>query len=162
MRERIWYEMIDSRYKVEYLVLHTDKLEKTNKSIDNILTLTSLAGIGGWFKFAEHNVLWASLLLLLTGFRLMKSKFLTTEQEISTLKSVYEFHVDHSRKLENLWLKYNSSKVNDDDAEIQFEKLRDEERMMSKIHKHGKIHEKDSISAKAKANTDDYIKKISN
>lgn len=162
MCDRIWYELVDAKYRQEYLILHIDKLERRNKGIDNFLMLSTFAGIFGWYKFAEYNVFWASLLAILTGFRLMKTKFLTPDQEINTLKAVYEFYVDHVRKLENLWIKYYNNKINEEDAEIQFEKLRDEERLMTKINKHNKVHGEEPIKSIAKNQTDAYLSKISN
>jgi hypothetical protein len=161
IRERIWYDLIDTKYKQEYLILYYEKIENQNKVIDNMLMLITFAGIFGWYKFAEYNVFWAFLLALLNGFRIMKTKFLVPDQEISNLKAVYEFYVDHSRKLENLWLNHNSYRIDEHKAEELFEKYRDEERLASKMYKHGKVKEQKSLVSKARASTERYLTKIS-
>jgi hypothetical protein len=160
MRNRIWFELVDSRYYLEYLGLHIKKLETSNKWIDNTFTLLSFGGIAGWFKVADYSVLWASLLSVVSGARLMKSKFMTSESEISTLKSVNEFYIDYTRKVEILWIQYENRKINDDEAEVNFEKLRDEERLMMKINKHSKIERKEPIKSKAVECVDEYLKRI--
>ena len=53
------------------------------------------------------------------------------DQEISNLKAVYEFYVDHCRKLENLWLNHNNYRLDEHTAEELFEKYRDEERVIT-------------------------------
>jgi hypothetical protein len=160
MRNRIWFELVDSRYYLEYLGFHIKKLETSNKWIDNTFTLLSFGGIAGWFKVADYSVLWASLLSVVSGARLMKSKFMTSESEISTLKSVNEFYIDHTRKLEVLWIQYENSKLTDDNADASFEKLRDDERLMMKINKHNKIERKEPIMSKAVKCVNEYLKRI--
>lgn len=160
MRERIWYDLIDAIYRLQYLCLHIDKIEKRTRMTDNILLLTTFGGIFGWYKFSEHSVFWASLLGLLTGFRIMKNKFLMTDQEINTLKAIYEFHVDHVRKLETLWIKYHNNRISEEDAEVDFEKLRDEERLTTKINKHSRINEVEPLKSVARKQADAHISKI--
>ena len=160
MRNRIWYEFIDSYYYIQYLGLEIKKLELQNKWVDNISMLLSFGSIAGWYKYADYHVIWASLLTILNGAKLMKSKLMTSESEISTLKSVLEFYIDQARKLENLWIQYNKDGSNDDEVELIFEKLRDEERLMMKINKHGKIEGKEPIKSKAAELANQYFSRI--
>jgi hypothetical protein len=160
MRNRIWFELVDSRYYLEYLGLHIKKLETFNKWIDNTFAILSIGGIAGWYKVADYSAYWASLLGFISGARLLKSKFMTSESEISTLKSVNEFYIDHTRKLEILWIQYENRKINDNEADVYFEKLRDEERLMMKINKHSKIERKEPVKSKAVKCVDEYLKRL--
>ncbi len=158
MCDRIWYAIIDSKYKQEYLVIHIDQLEKLTKNVDNILLLTTIGGILGWYNFAQFNIIWASILSLLTGFRIMKTRFLISEQEIANLKAEYEFYVDHTLKLERLWIDCYNNRLDSTKASNMFENLRDEERLSSRIHKHGVVTEKQYIVARARYETDAFLR----
>lgn len=162
MSDRIWYALVDSKYKQEYLVIHNDKIERLSKNIDNFLLVTNIGGILGWYNFVQYNLFWASFLFLLTGFRIMKTRFLISEQELSNLKAEYEFYVDYTLKLERLWIDCYNNRIDFTNASCEFEKLRDEERLASKIYKHGVLKEKQNIEAKARFETDAYLKILTN
>lgn len=156
---RVWNELVEYKFYLEYLAIHINKLEKQNKWIDNISILLSFGSIAGWYKFADKSMIWASILLIVNGMRLMKSKLMTPESEISTLKAVYEFYIDHFRNIEKLWFNIYNKKMNENDVEFALEKLRDEERLMTKMNKHNKIETNLSIEAKAREITDNFLKK---
>ena len=118
MRDRIWDELAQSKFHLDYLCLYVKKLIKQNKRIDNAVLFTSLLGIFGWYNLGKYSIIWSFLLAAIAIFRMMKSKFFPTEQEISTLNSVCEFYIDHVRKLEILWLNYERGKYTDDEAEF--------------------------------------------
>ena len=168
MYKRLWDELVNTRFYLEYLGIHINQLDKRNKWIDNISLLTSIGSIAGWYKWADKSTIFgantstifASILMLLNGAKLMKSKFLISDSEIMSLKAAYEFYIDHVRKLEDLWLDHYNNKIDDEQAKKKFEILRDEERMMMKITKHSKVEPKKAYSKKAKQITDDYLNNI--
>lgn len=139
IRNRIWYELGSSRFYLEYLALHIRKVENQNKLIDNITMLLSFGGIAGWYKYADYSVFWSSLLIIVNGARLMKSKFQVADSEISALKSSLEFYIDNVRELENVWYNLNEKKITEQQAIEKFEKCREGERLMMKINKHSVI-----------------------
>jgi hypothetical protein len=162
MRVRIWDELAQSKFHLDYLCLYVKKLIKQNKMVDNVVLFTSLIGIFSWYKLADLAIFWSLLLAGIAIFRMMKSKFFPTEQEISTLNSVCEFYIDHVRKLETLWLNYEKGKCSDDESETQFEKLRDEERIMTKINKHDVLEPEEPIDSKAREITIAYLNRFNN
>lgn len=160
MRERIWDELAQSKFHLDYLCLYVKKLSRQNKFVDNVVLFSSLIGIFSWYKLGEYSIFWSLLLAGISIFRMMKSKFFPTEQEISTLNSVCDFYIDHVRKLENLWLNYESGKCSDIDVEAQFEKLRDEERIMMKINKHEALEAEEPIDSKAREITIQFLNRF--
>lgn len=162
MRDRIWYELAQSKFHLDYLCLHVKKLVKQNKKVDNVVLFTSLIGIFSWYKLGDYSVFWSLLLAGIAIFRMMKSKFFPTEQEISTLNSVSEFYIDHVRKLETLWRNYEKGKFTDEEAEAQFDKLRDEERLMMKINKHETLEAEEPLYTKAREITIEYLNSFNN
>ena len=162
MRERIWDELAQSKFHLDYLCLYVKRLIKQNKLIDNLVLFTSLIGIFGWYKLADLAIFWSLLLGGIAIFRMMKSKIFPTEQEISTLNSVCEFYIDQVRKLETLWISYERGKYTDDEAEVQFEKLRDEERLMMKINKHETVEGVEPMYSNAREITIQYLNRYNN
>lgn len=67
MRDRIWRDLRNSRFYLEYLGLHIQAAKKKNKNLETWLLLSALGSIGGWYKFAELSILWSVILLLITG-----------------------------------------------------------------------------------------------
>jgi hypothetical protein len=83
-----------------------------------------------------------------------------SEEEIFTWQNVYNFYIDHYKELEKLWYKYEKNKISDTQAEKTYDALNDEERIMIKINKHGKIYPKEPIASKAEDFTIQYLKQF--
>jgi hypothetical protein len=149
MYERLWYELVGKLFQKFYLLVQIKKIETQNKWIENGLLLTSFASIGGIFKYVECSILFGWILLFINGFRLIKSKFMVSDSELSALKSSLEFYIDHTRKLEKLWREVKKEKIDDDEAESQLDALKDDERVMMKINKHEMLERKEPMNSKA-------------
>lgn len=160
MRDRIWRDLRNSRFYLEYLGLHIQAAKKKNKNIETLLLLSALGSIGGWYKFAEFSILWSVILLLITGIRILKSRFTVSEEEIATWQNVYNFYIDHYKELENLWYKYENNRINETQAEKIYDTFNTEERLMIKINKHSKIYPKEPIASKAEEFTVKYLKQF--
>lgn len=161
IRDRIWYDLVNTHFYMEYLGLHIDNLDKTNRWIDNISMLLSFGSIAGWYKYADNSIFFASILILINGARLMKSKFMTPDSEISALKAAFEFYIDQCRSLENLWYDLKLNRITEEQAYDKFEKFRDSERLMMKINKHNKVIGKEPIQSNADQLTRNYLTKLS-
>lgn len=149
MYERLWYELVEKLFQKFYLLVQIKKIETQNKWIENGLLLTSFASIGGIFKYVEFSILFGWILLFINGFRLIKSKFMVSDSELSALKSSLEFYIDHTRKLEKLWREVKKEKIDDEEAERQLDALKDDERVMMKINKHEILERKEPMNSKA-------------
>ncbi|MBK8080196.1 MAG: hypothetical protein IPK25_07910 [Saprospiraceae bacterium] len=69
MRERIWRDLTNSRYYVEYLGLHIQASKKYNKNIETWLLITSILSLTGLTKFADYSLFWSIPLWVITAVR---------------------------------------------------------------------------------------------
>ena len=162
MYERLWYELVGKVSQKFYLAILIKRLECQNKWIENILLLFSIVSSIGIFKWADCSKFFGGIILLITAFRLVKSRFMVSDSEMSAYKSSLEFYIDHTRKLEKLWREVKKEKINDDEAETQLDALKDEERVMMKINKHEMLEREEPMNSKSRELTDDYINILKN
>ncbi len=160
MRERIWRDLRNSRFYLEYLGLHIQVAKKKNKNLETWLLISAIVSLTGLVKFAEYSLFWSIPLWIITAVRMLKSRFTVSEEEIATWRSVYNFYLDHYKELEKLWYKYDKDKISEAQAEKLFDTLNDEEKLMIKINKHDKIQRKEPMGTKADEITIDYLKHL--
>lgn len=160
MRERIWRDLTNSRYYVEYLGLHIQASKKYNKNIETWLLITSILSLTGLTKFADYSLFWSIPLWVITALRMLKSRFTISDDDIATWRSVLNFYTEHYKALENLWYKFENGKISEAQAEKYFENINNDERLMMRIHKHDKIQRKEPIGSKADKLTNDYLQNL--
>ncbi|MGB0862602.1 MAG: hypothetical protein ACPGXZ_06765, partial [Saprospiraceae bacterium] len=106
--DRIWNDLTNSVFYIEYLNLVIKKHSNFNRKIEIVLLTTSLISVGGWNKFAEYNILWTLLLLTVAAIRILKPRLLISEEELSSLKRVRNFYTEHYRDFETFWYQYRT------------------------------------------------------
>ncbi len=149
MKNRIWRDLGNTIFYIEYLSLYINRVKRQNKIIETVFLTTALIGIAGWNKYAEYNILWSILLFAVTATRILKSKFMVSEAEIATFQSLKSFYLDHVRDLDNLWFRYREKKISEKQAEKVFNQLNEQERLIIKVEKHDKLFGKEPMQTKA-------------
>ncbi|MFT4760273.1 MAG: hypothetical protein ACI9XO_004880 [Paraglaciecola sp.] len=159
MRDRIWNDLRNSIFYIEYLSLLIKKEKSKNKLIEFILLTTSIFGIAGWHKWVEHSIIWTILLSLVITVRILKPKITTSAENIASYQALKTFYLDHYRDLENLWYKFENEKISERQAEKVFDKLNEAERIIIKIEKHDKLFGKEPFHSKAEDFAAEKLKK---
>lgn len=160
MRERIWYKLVDCLYASHYLGAYSKRWLFIIKVVDVLLLITSLGSIAGWYKFAEHHVIWATILVLIQGIRLTKNQLLPSEKILSAIESTRLFYVEKAVELENLWYKYYNKKLTDDEVEGIYSLIVKEEITMQKINKFEKLKRKSPFDELADEETRLYLQRL--
>jgi len=149
MKDRTWRQICNTVFYIQFLGLYINRKKQINRSIEIVLLLMALFSIAGWNRFAEYHVVWTLILLAVAGVRILKPMLMTSEKEIITLESVRDFYIDKSKDYENLFYKYRQNKISPKQADKEFDRLNEEERLMIKIQKHDQIFGSKKMRQKA-------------
>jgi len=162
IRSRVWNDLHNTTFYIEYLSLHIESIKRYNRKIEIAFLASTVFSIIGNYQFSNWKILWTILLSVIVLLRIMKPKLIKSEREVFALEKLKEFYIDHLRDLDNLWYKIYNKKILETSAELEFDKLNEEERLIIKIEKHQKLPENKVIEDRAEEITLLKLKKYLN
>ena len=160
MRNRIWHELGQTRYYVEFLSLYIAQTAKLNGRIKVFTAIFVIGSIIGWYRFDELKILWAILLVLIQLFILFKDFFLVSESQVSRLRTVLRFYNRHCRDLESLWFDFHEERITDDQARKKLNLLIKKELDMQELENHDRISGTKKQKNRADVATREYLDRI--
>ena len=107
MRNRIWNELGQSQYYLEFLKRYIAHAQRWNGIVKVLTAIITFGSIAGWYRFSDLSIVWAVLIVLVQLFNLFKDFFLVSDSELSMLCAVLNFYNRHCRDLENLWFDFH-------------------------------------------------------
>ena len=160
MRSRIWHELGQTRFYVEFLSLYIAQTEKLNGRIKVFTAIFVIGSIIGWYRYDDLKILWAILLVLIQLFILFKDFFLVSESQISKLRTVSRFYNRHCRDLENLWFDFHEERITEDQARRKLNALIKKELDMQELENHDRISGTKKQKSRADVATREYLGRI--
>ena len=162
MRDKIWYELMQLRFNLEYIALHV-KLQRNLKIRIPVIfiIITLLSGILGLCKpsWSLPAVIVCFLSAWLEIIKLIWKDCLASDHMIYAAEKVYRIYYGLYNKMEKVWLDYEAQKINDDTASFLYSQYKQEveEKMQEIDEVHFELFDH-SIKKKADANVKFYAK----
>lgn len=137
MRQKIWYELMQIRFNLEYLALH-GKLQRNLKIYIPIIFIIIALGAGLLGLLKSSWSLPAIVFCFLSAFfeiiKLIWKDCIASDHMLCVAEEIHRFYNALSIKMEELWLNYESQKINEDTASrLYFQYKKDEQRKRRKI-----------------------------
>jgi hypothetical protein len=98
-----------------------------------ITLLFSSAGIMGWQFWKEIPLIACGIISLIQLMRLIQPHFIPNEKQLDKLDNVTDFYFDYCNKLERLWFDYENERITEEEAQLEFYKIKDSERDINKV-----------------------------
>lgn len=159
IRNRIWSDLSNTVFYLEYLSLLIESRKRNFLFLDSFLLLISILSMIGWFQFAKAKLVWSMLLSIVMIFKFLISNKLKEHYQTSQIKAMKTFYLDHFRDLETLWYKLEYSKISEEKAEKEFERIYNSEKIAIKLNKHDKVFGKEPFHEKAEILSTQILKK---
>ena len=160
MRNRIWNELGESQYYLEFLKRYIARAQRWNGIVKALTTIITFGSIAGWYRFSDLSIVWAVLIVLVQLFNLFKDFFLVSESELSTLRAVLNFYNRHCRDLENLWFDFHDERITDEQTRKRLGTLIKKELDMLELEKHDLLTGTKKQKGNADVATREYLAKI--
>jgi hypothetical protein len=162
MRERLWNELTQCKHHHIYCVL----LIAYQRRLLNIFNITVLAfssaGIMGWTIWKEVPLIACIIVATISLLKLLSPHIVPSEKQIDKLDRVTDFYFDYYNKMEQLWLNHYNYRLNDEEAQKQFYKLKDSERAINKVVNEIVKRTNKSILKKTDLEANNYFKRTFN
>lgn len=134
MRNRIWKNLYNIKFKALYTCECSIKAEWYSRLYSLFLALSSAASIATWAVWKQIPSAWATIIAVSQILHVAKPYFPFIKNDKVFLEMSYEFESLYL-EFEKLWYSFEDGKINHDEAEELFYRLRDKEFMIEKTHK---------------------------
>lgn len=143
MTDKIWYEMVHTKFGDNYLANYINR-QKTIRKWFKIFTLVfSTSGILGWTIWEYAPIIACGLIAVMQIVTLIENQIILSDQDIENISGLRNKYIYYFNKLEKLWTELQNKKINEHTASEQFYKLRqigaDIEATDNKLHINGQI-----------------------
>lgn len=148
MRDRIWNNLYNIKFKSLYTCECSKKAERYGRLYSLFIALTSAGSIATWTAWEKIPAVWAVIIAVSQVLHVAKPYFPFIKNDKEFLEMSYEFESLYI-EFEKLWYSLEDGKITSDEADQKFYKLRDKETSIEKSHK---VHCPDSTKWKEKIN----------
>jgi hypothetical protein len=132
MRERIWYELTQSKHNNLYCVYLLSYLRQVLNIFNIIILAFSAGGIMGWAVWKEFPLASCIIIATISLLRLLQPHLIPSDKQIDKLDQVADFYFDYFNNLEQLWLDYYNSRITEKEAQTKFYKIKNSEKTINK------------------------------
>lgn len=133
MRERIWAEMVDSKYKIIYLGFHLAKQRANNKYFNIFILVFSTSGVLGWTWLKELPFITSIIVMIMSIIKLIGTELIPNDNTFKKIEKAIDSYCDYFNKLENLWYEFDRDTINETKAQKKFYLIMNDEKDITKI-----------------------------
>ena len=155
MRERLWYELAQTKHNHLYCVKLIGYRRRLLNYFNIAILVFSTSGVMGWSIWKDIPIVACCIVAVISILKLVSPQIIPSDKQIDKLDAVTDFYFDYFNKLEILWLDHYNKRLTDEDAQQKFYKLKNTERETNKITNeivkstNKKIYKKVDVEARA-------------
>lgn len=162
MRSRLWSEMTQARYSVEYVSLYADIQRQWLRYFNIGMLVFSTGGVMGWKVWDTVPVISCAIIAGVSLLRLIQPHLIVTDKMLNQLDRTKSFYTAYYNDLEKLWFDYEAGRVTEEQALKAFYKIKDGEKEIGSQISEALRSEPKSVVNKAKKLCDDFFKQAFN
>ncbi len=157
IRDRIWTNLVNSKFKCIYIGYLLNDFQKTSFAINIFLTILSLTSVSAWVIWNIVPWLW-SILIATSNILLAIKPLLAYDKRIKELAERLTVLEEVQFEYEKLWYQYETNTVDEKVAFNKFFELYD--RQIKSLRTSGEImlNESKKLKLKSDRDTDIYIR----
>ncbi|REC44429.1 hypothetical protein [Chryseobacterium sp. 5_R23647] len=162
MRERIWVEMVDSKYKIFYLGFYLSKQRTKNKYFNIFILIFSTSGVLGWPLLKEIPLVASIIVMIMSIVKLIGNELVPNDTTFKKIETAVDSYCDFFNKLENLWYEYDRGLIDETKAQRLFYSIMKDEKDINKIVNEVIKSSDNKIQVKAEERSTNYFNTIFN
>lgn len=157
IRDRIWTNLVNSKFKCNYIGYLIDEYQKISLSVNIFLTIISLSSVSAWAIWNVFPWLW-SILIAISNILLVLKPLLAYDKKIKELREKLAILEDIQVEYERLWYLSESNTIDEKAASERFFELYD--RQIKTLRTSGEIiiGESKKIKVKSDSETNLYLR----
>jgi hypothetical protein len=158
MRNKLWYELAQSRHGFEYLALFLDVQKRRRKWFKISIIVFSTGGIMGWKLWEYAPQVACAVIAVVELFQLIENQIILKDDKFEKFSDLRTKYLEYSNHLEKLWLEYdNESKTENEVRDIYFQLRNNEFVEIQKIDNSLDIPQLRKLIKKASGLTEKYL-----
>ncbi|WP_223559567.1 hypothetical protein [Chryseobacterium lathyri] len=162
MRERIWYEMVDAKYKSIYCGIFLSRQRIINKWFNVFILAFSTSGVIGWPFWKGFPFATSIIIMIMSLVKLLGTELVPNDNTFKKAEKAIDMYCDYFNTLENLWYEFDRENINETKAMKKFYAIVSKEKDISKIVNEIIKSKKLAFQNKAEMECDNYFNNIFN
>ena len=156
IRNKIWYNLVNSKFKCYYISYTIKKYQKRNILINSFLAIVSISSVSAWVVWQTLPWLWA-LIIASSNILIAIKPFLLLERKIKELNEKLALLENIQIEYERLWYELESGKIDKEIASEKFFGIYEKQIRSIRTSDDILIRIDNKIKKKADSDTDKYI-----
>ena len=162
MRERVWYELAQAKHNHLYCMFILAHRRKVLNIFNIVILGFSSAGIMGWAFWKDFPLIACIIVSSISLLKLISPHIIPSDKQIDKLDEITDFYFYYFNRLECLWFDFNSKKIDENQLQTQFYKIKNTEKKVNKsVNEIIKSHNQKLIK-KAEIESNSYLTRTFN
>ena len=158
MRERIWTELTQAKFNVEFTALYSERQRALLRYFNIGVLSFSTAGVMGWPIWDELPVIACVIIAAVSLLRLLQPHLVMSDKLLNSLDRIHRYYTEFSNNLEKLWYDLESDRITEKQATDKFYKLKQTETEINSLISDTIRYKPKRLVEKAKSHSDQYFK----
>ena len=155
----IWYDLVNSKYGDEYLVLYIQKQRNIRKWFKILTIIFSASGIFSAFQSLKIPTIISCVFIGIVQIATMiEGWIIHSEKEIDDLCNLRMYYYERTNQLEKLYHNYSIEKISENDAATHFFDLRNSAKQIEELDNKVNVRRYKKLIKKSDIRTNQYFK----
>jgi hypothetical protein len=158
MRERIWTELTQAKFNVEFAGLYADRQRSLLRYFNIFVLVFSAGGVMGWSFWDNFPLLACILIGAVSLLRHIQPQLIMTEKQIINLDTISKFYFNYYNNLEKLWYDNEDEQIDNQTLKSEFFKIKNSESEINSLVNETIRTKPKKLVKKSKEYSDQYFK----
>jgi hypothetical protein len=158
MRERIWTELTQAKFNVEFAGLYADRQRSLLRYFNIFVLVFSAGGVMGWSFWDNFPLIACILIGAVSLLRHIQPQLIMTEKQIINLDTISKFYFNYYNNLEKLWYDNEDEQIDNQTLKSEFFKIKNSESEINSLVNETIRTKPKKLVKKSKEYSDQYFK----
>lgn len=158
MRDRIWTEITQAKFNVEFAALYADRQRSIRRYFNIFVLVFSTGGVMGWAIWDNFPLVACILIGAVSLLRHIQPQLIMNDKQIINLDTISKFYFNYYNALEKLWYINEDNLIDNKKLQKEFFKIKDTESQINSLVDETIRNKPKKLVKKAKMYSDQYFK----
>lgn len=158
MRDRIWTELTQAKFNIEFAGLYADRQRSLLRYFNIFVLVFSSGGAMGWAFWDNFPLIACVLIGAVSLLRHIQPQLIMTEKQIINLDTISKFYFNYYNNLEKLWYDNEDEQIDNQTLKTEFFKIKNSESEINSMVNETIRTKPKKLVKKAKEYSDQYFK----
>lgn len=160
MRTRIWAELEQAKFSLEFSCLYALRQRNYLRYFNTAVLVLSSGGAMSWKIWEYLPTVACVIIAAVSLFRLIQPNIIMSEKQISNLDKIHKFYAEYLNKLERLWYDLQDGVIDETVAKERFFEIKASELIIDPTIDDTLRSKPNDLVQKAQQHTQQYIDQI--